>query len=544
MEYTDELDRMRARNSRKRSGNSAQSQFMEEHQQELEARRARRERQRRRKKRRRRILLFEFLLLVLVLAGAYFFFRIQTATGYWTIAVFGVDSRDGALGRGNRSDVEMICTINRETGEITMVSVYRDTYLKVNSDGDYHKINEAYFEGGPDQAVAALEENLDLTIDNYATFNWKTVAETINILGGIDLEITDKEFKYINSFITETVESTGIGSVHLTSAGMNHLDGVQAVAYARLRLMDTDFNRTQRQRKVVSLAMEKAKQADWAVLNQILVTVLPEISTDVGVDDLIPMARSISQYHIGETTGFPFAKTTAKIDKRDCVIPMTLASNVVQLHQVLYGEETYSPSSNVQKISAYISEKTGIYEEGTPAPSDQPSSGGSTSGDSGSSSGNTPAPTETPAETTPVETVPESETEETSETETLESGETGENGEPDDGDEITGPGVTAPAASEETSGSSGSAPEGNESGADGSNGPGGSSDETGIGQTPGTGPTSDSGAARETEHAEIIAPESVAPEPSSAPSSGDASGGSGDSPFSTALRETTGERIS
>ena len=107
--------------------------------------------------------------------------------------------------------------------------------------------------------MKALERNLNLHIDDYATFNWKAVVDAINVLGGVDIEISDKEFAYINSFITETVNSTGVGSYQLEHSGMNHLDGVQAVAYARLRLMDTDFNRTERQRKVLGQAMEKAK---------------------------------------------------------------------------------------------------------------------------------------------------------------------------------------------------------------------------------------------------------------------------------------------
>ena len=201
---------------------------------------------RRKKGRWKGILLL--LLVAFIGYGAWLF--LHKPTGYWNIAVFGVDSRDGNT-KNALADVQMICSIDRATGEIRLVSVYRDTYLKINSEGTYHKINEAYFKGGHKQAVSALEENLDIKIDDYATFNWKSVAEAINILGGIDLEITPAEFKYINGFITETVNSTGIGSYQLEQAGMNHLDGVQAVAYSRLRLMDTDFQRTERQRKVV-----------------------------------------------------------------------------------------------------------------------------------------------------------------------------------------------------------------------------------------------------------------------------------------------------
>ena len=387
----------------------------------------------RRKKGRWKGLLL-LLLAVFIGYGAWMF--LHRPTGYWNIAVFGVDSRDGNT-KNALADVQMICSIDRSTGEIRLVSVYRDTYLKINSEGTYHKINEAYFKGGHKQAVSALEENLDIKIDDYATFNWKSVAEAINILGGIDLEITPAEFKYINGFITETVNSTGIGSYQLEQAGMNHLDGVQAVAYSRLRLMDTDFQRTERQRKVVELALAKAKQADLSTLTSLAGYMVQEISTSVGVDDVLPLAKDIGKYHIGETAGFPFSRQTMKIGKMDCVVPTTLESNVVLLHQFLYGQETsYSPSSAVRKISAHISEETGLYEEGKAAPSGGGSSGGSSSGDKAPAQ-NVPAETPPPETTAPVETTQESigETEETEET-TLESTE-----ETEETEEV-GPGVS------------------------------------------------------------------------------------------------------
>ena len=104
----------------------------------------------------------------------------------------------------------------------------------------------------------------------------------------MDLELSDAEFYYINAFITETVQSTGIPSVHLPHAGMNHLDGIQAVSYGRLRLMDTDFNRTARQRKVLSLAMEKAKKAGPLKLASVAAQVLPEVSTSPGAESRYP----------------------------------------------------------------------------------------------------------------------------------------------------------------------------------------------------------------------------------------------------------------
>lgn len=428
MEYQDELERMRDRKIRKdakpQRHTSAKSQNVQQEQRRAAISR---------KKRKRNLLMAGILAAAALIGMGFYYVKYKVMEGYWTIAVYGVDSRDGKLGKGSLSDVEMIGVIDRKTGEIKLVSVYRDTYMEIDSDGNYNKINQAYFRGGPDQATTALERNLDLKIDDYATFNWKAVAEAINILGGIELEISDSEFKYINGFITETVNSTGIGSVHLEHPGMNRLDGVQAVSYARLRLMDTDYNRTARQRKVISLAMEKAKQADFSVLNNILVTVLPQISTSIGIDDLIPLAKNAKKYSIGASDGFPFSRGEAFIGKKDAVIPLTLESNVTQLHSFLYGTENYQPSARVKKISAKIADDSGMGEVAENAPKAH-TGGGSSKG------------TETKATVPHVEeasSVAESTVEETSEAETESSEKVETEADPvqESLDEKTGPGI-------------------------------------------------------------------------------------------------------
>ena len=309
-------------------------------------------------------LILLILLFTIVGGGTYFAFHyVKNQKGYYTVAVFGVDSRDGNVEEGALSDVNMIINVNRETGDIQLISIYRDMYSMIDEDGKFHKFNQAYIEGGHEQALEALNRNLDLDIKNYITVNWKAVIDAINILGGVDLEVTDAEFKYLNSFISYTVEATGVGSHELEHAGMNHLDGVQAVAYARLRLMDTDFNRTERQRKVVSLAFDKARNANFSTLYSILVAVLPQTSTNVKIEDLIPFAKDISKYHLSETAGFPFDKDTKKMHKRDYVIPITLKSNVIALHQMLFGNipgYTYTPSEMLNKISNKIIKDTGL----------------------------------------------------------------------------------------------------------------------------------------------------------------------------------------
>lgn len=366
----DELDRMRVRQQTRRE-NHGKATAQTERQAASRKSGSRPEkaaaaasRNHRRRSRRRFPVGLVLVAFIIAAAAVFFFSKGMKEDGYWTVAVFGVDSREGKTGKGALSDVEMIASINRKTGEIRLASVFRDSYLQIDSEGTFDKVNEAYFLGGYEQAVDALQMNFDLKIDDYATFNWKAVADAINVLGGVDLEITDKEFAYINSFITETVNSTGIGSVQLTQAGMNHLDGVQAVAYARLRLMDTDFNRTERQRKVLGLAMEKAKQADFKTIRTLVGAVYPQISTSIGVDDLLGLAKQADKYYIGQTSGFPFSHTEMKVDKKSCVIPTTLESNVVQLHAYLYDDTSYQPSGMVQLISSQIAKKTGLGEPG------------------------------------------------------------------------------------------------------------------------------------------------------------------------------------
>ena len=290
--------------------------------------------------------------------------KLAEMRGYRNIAVFGVDSRDSSVGKGNRSDVIIICSIEQSTGEIKLVSVYRDTYLDVGKNS-FQKATHAYSYGGPARAVKMLNDSLDLNITDYITFNWKAVATAVNILGGVDIDITPAEFKYINSYITETVKGTGIGSVQLKAPGMQHLDGVQAVAYARLRYMDTDYQRTERQRKVVELAFEKAKKADPKTLNDLLGNVLSMVATNLTWQDGLDVINDIGKYKLVDTQGFPFKKDDmTKGTKGFIVVPIDLESNVVQLHSYLFKDENYEASAKVKAYSERISEDTGFYKDG------------------------------------------------------------------------------------------------------------------------------------------------------------------------------------
>lgn len=275
---------------------------------------------------------------------------------YWTVAVFGVDSRNGNLGKGASADTQMILSLNKANGEIRLMSVYRDTLLMSNvKEGKCGKIVSSYAEGGPEQALMALNENLDLNIMDYVSFSWNAAADAVNLLGGIDMDITEAEYTYINAFITETVERTGIPSTHLPKPGPSHLDGVQAVAYCRLRLMDSDQSRTKRQRKVMEAVLEKIKKADLPTLNRLLELVLPQVATSMNLTDCLELAKHAGNYKMVGNEGFPVEYEEAKLGRLgSCLISKTLESNVAELHEFLYDNQDYECSDRVKEIAKEI----------------------------------------------------------------------------------------------------------------------------------------------------------------------------------------------
>ena len=304
----------------------------------------------------------------------------QQMQGYWTVAVFGVDSRDGSVGKGANADVQIVVNIDMGTGDVKLLSVYRDTYLNLGAGSRFAKINEAYADGGPEQAVAALNKNLDLNIEHYATFNWKAVADAISMIGGVDVDLTEKEAFYMNAYITETGVKGKItnnpAAEYIKGPGKQHLDGLQAVAYARLRYMDDDFSRTKRQREVISQVLEKAKKADLVTLTSIIDTVLPQLAFNINAGDLVQLAKGISRYNIVGSEGFPKDLKTQMMGKKgDCVIPTSLASNVTWAHSFLFGDNDYNPSDAVWTYSKRIGEDSGTYRSGGTPKEDRRKSG-------------------------------------------------------------------------------------------------------------------------------------------------------------------------
>lgn len=344
-------------------------------------------RKRRKKKKSRKLLLFvfEILLLAILLLAAYFVSMmnrikyenldeseaginsdldentILSLEGYTNIALFGLDNRSSNNYDTGNSDVIMIASINNETKDIKLVSVYRDTYLSIGN-GSYHKSNAAYAHGGAKQAVQMLNSNLDLDIKEYVCVDWAAMVKVIDDLGGLDLEITEGEMNQINKYKHDIDKVTGKSTPSVTQYGLVHLDGTQATTYARIRkLAGDDFKRASRQRIVLQAIMEKAKKADFATLTNICNSVIDDISTSLSITQILALAKNVGSYSIKSTTGFPFELTTENLSgSGDTVIPADLATNVKELHKYMFDDDTYVLSSTVQTISDAIVYKTGI----------------------------------------------------------------------------------------------------------------------------------------------------------------------------------------
>lgn len=270
----------------------------------------------------------------------------EELTEYRNIALLGIDSRQDSYSKGNRSDCIIIASINNKTKEIRLLSVYRDSYLEITN-RDLDKITHAYSYGGPTLTLSTLNTNLDLDITEFVTVNFDAVKEIVNDLGGIKMTVTDSEATQISG---------------INSAGTYTLNGEQALDYARIRKIDSDYKRTERMRNVIVSSLEKVKAKNITELNSIVDKVLPRIYTNIDSKEIISLIPSIASYKITESTGWPTKAEGKIINKVWYGVPVTLESSVKELHAELFDDTEYEPSDKVKEISNKIIKKTGCKE--------------------------------------------------------------------------------------------------------------------------------------------------------------------------------------
>ncbi|WP_434309904.1 LCP family protein [Hominifimenecus sp. rT4P-3] len=358
----------------------------------------------RRKKRKKKIILVvvEVILLLLVAVAAFGFFYVknlwdkvekptdfrreeiqtnenipesvkQAKEKYTTILLFGVDSRSNKnlTSPGANADTDIIACINNETKEVKLVSILRDSFFET-TEGKHDKLTDIYSKYGVKEAIQTINRNLDLTIDQYVTVNWKAVADTVNMMDGLDLELSSAEVKALNNYIDEVISVTGLDSVHVdVNDGyesdqvkdadnlMYHLDGVQVLTYARIRSVGHhDLTRAERQRTVIAAMMAKAKTLSLGELEDICETIMPGISTNLSLTDVLGLVLDVGDYTMGENTRIPFDQMYRDQEDKGpaYVYYYHLTDNVAKLHEFLYGTKNYAPTNTVQKISDYIDE--------------------------------------------------------------------------------------------------------------------------------------------------------------------------------------------
>ena len=342
------------------------------------------------KKQRRRIIIFIIEIIILVIA-VFVLYSVLSGTrsgkldldegdiiinekvkeaeettmkGYRNIALFGVDSTTGALTKNTRSDTIMIASINQDTGECKLVSVYRDTYLNLSNDS-YNKCNAAYAKGGPEMAISMLNMNLDLNITDFVTVGFAGLTDTVDALGGVYIDVDDSEIGHLNNYQLCIAEDLKRSYTPVSSTGYQLLDGLQATGYCRIRYTaGDDFKRAERQREVLSAVADQAKKASLPQLTDTANSVFDEVYTSLDLSEIVEMLGNVTNYYISDTAGFPQEsnRATGSIgSKGSCVIPISLEDNVKWLHQFLFEDYDYEPSATVKKCSEKIYTDTNGY---------------------------------------------------------------------------------------------------------------------------------------------------------------------------------------
>lgn len=274
----------------------------------------------------------------------------------YNILLLGVDRRDESW-EGN-SDVILLVTVNKEKKTVYLTSFLRDLYADIPGVG-VRKLNAACANGGPELTVQTLEENYQVEIDNYAMVDFNAMIDVVDALGGVDLEIDEDERVTANDYITCMCEDNGDDpeDYYIEKAGLVHLNGYQAVGYARNRYTGkgSDFGRTQRQRNVLTAIAEKAQDGDYASLADTMEDVMPYITHDITEMQMIGLMMQlgswldydIQQQHI------PYDREYTSQD--EILVPTDMNATVEKLTSILYGDgeiETETESESETETEA------------------------------------------------------------------------------------------------------------------------------------------------------------------------------------------------
>ena len=303
-------------------------------------------------------------------------------SGTQVIALVGVDARgvEGSeLAESMNSDTIILCCIDHDKQEIRMVSIMRDTWMNMAKYTDeyyeFDKANSAYNRGGPESMLSMLNTNLDFALTDYVTVNFKALADAIDVLGGLDIEMTNAECVHANNYNREVSEAQGVEYEAIPYdedlgddySEVRHVSGALATSYARIRYGGgDDAKRTSRQRIVINLMVQKLKQNPTKI-PEILDKVMGNVSTSLTKNEILELGMHAVTYTMGTSYAYPFqlcyGENVVNALGEDVVIPVTLEFNVRELLEYLYPGLSYEPSAAVTEYSDYIARKSGYDED-------------------------------------------------------------------------------------------------------------------------------------------------------------------------------------
>lgn len=284
--------------------------------------------------------------------------------GYRNIAILGTDGRADESYDVSRTDAIIILSFKKSNGQLHMISVMRDSYMKFDFYDEgliLDKVTHANVFGGATNTCAALNRSLDLNIDEYILFNWKAVSDAIDSLGGIEINVEEEEISDLNRWGPETAENVGGTYEEITEAGRQTLDGVQATTYCRIRKTSGgDSSRTGRYKKVVVATMKKAMTQPWK-LKDMSENVFPNIRTNMTQADILTLLPIAARMDMQSGISWPeeyYAGLLA--DGISYVVPITLETEVQALHEEAFEQENYQLSEQAAAINEEIIYSTGI----------------------------------------------------------------------------------------------------------------------------------------------------------------------------------------
>ena len=201
-------------------------------------------------------------------------------SGIFNLLLIGVDTDDSAL--KGRSDTMLLASFNARTGEMRLISFMRDTYVKIPGKG-HNKLNAAYAHGGAELLIKTLETNFGVQVDGYLSVNYALMIELVDAIGGLEMTVTEDELPKLNGILEYYNYQRGVSEKkgRLKTAGTHVLTGLQTMAYARIRKLDSDFVRVERQQKVILAIYQKICSMDLGTLTSIVLTYIGKVGTNI-----------------------------------------------------------------------------------------------------------------------------------------------------------------------------------------------------------------------------------------------------------------------